>query len=404
MENFSYVARDLKTGDKIEAEVDAENEAAAARLLSERGLAPIEIKKKKSKSTGLTFLHRIPTKEKVIFSRQLSTLINAGLPLVQSLSTVKEQTTNKNFQVIIGKLVNDVESGSNLADSLTHYPDVFDDVYISLIAAGEASGTMDKSLERLANQQEKDSELVSKVRGALVYPMIVIVVLIGVVTFMLTTVLPQVQSLYKGLPGARLPLVTRLLLDLSQFIINYWWIIVFGIGLSGFLIFRYIKGPDGRKRFDHFKMHAPLIGPLLMKIYMARFSRTAATLVASGVPMIKMLNTSGRAVGNVHLEAAIARATEQVKGGKSLSGALSADKNFLVLVPNMIHIGEQSGSLEGMLSKLADYYEKEVDNQVKSISTIIEPAMMVIVGVIALVMVAAVLLPIYSLAGKNLVH
>lgn len=404
MENFSYVARDLKTGEKIEAEVDAENEAAAARLLSERGLAPLEIKKKKTKSSSLAFLHRIPAKEKVIFSRQLSTLINAGLPLVQSLSTVKEQTSNKNFQAIIGKLVNDVEAGSSLADALTHYPDIFDDVYCSLIAAGETSGTMDKSLERLANQQEKDSELVSKVRGALVYPMIVIVVLVGVVTFMLTTVLPQVQSLYKGLPGARLPLVTRLLLDLSQFIINYWWVIVFGIGLSIFLFLRYIKSPNGRRSFDRFKMHAPLFGPLLMKIYMARFARTAATLVASGVPMIKMLNTSGRAIGNVHLEAALVKATEQVKGGRALSDALSGDKNFLDLVPNMIHIGEQSGSLEGMLSKLADYYEKEVDNQVKSISTIIEPAMMVIVGVIALVMVAAVLLPIYSLAGKNLVH
>lgn len=404
MESFSYIARDIKTGEKIEAEVDAQNEASAARLLSERGLTPIEIKKKQAKSANFAFLQRIPTKEKVIFSRQLSTLINAGLPLVQSLSTVKEQTTNNNFQVIIGKLVNEVESGSSLADALTHYPDVFDDVYCSLIAAGEASGTMDKSLERLANQQEKDSELTSKVRGALVYPMIVIVVLIGVVTFMLTTVLPQVQTLYQGLPGARLPLVTRLLLDVSNFITSFWWVILLGFGLVGFLIFRYIKGSEGRMRFDQFKTHAPLIGPLLMKIYMARFSRTAATLVASGVPMIKMLSTAGRAVGNVHIEAAIIKAAEQVKGGRSLSDALAGDKNFLELVPNMIHIGEQSGSLEGMLSKLADYYEKEVDNQVKSISTIIEPVMMVIVGVIALVMVAAVLLPIYSLAGKNLVH
>lgn len=404
MESFSYIARDIKTGEKIEAEVDAQNEASAARLLSERGLTPIEIKKKQAKSANFAFLQRIPTKEKVIFSRQLSTLINAGLPLVQSLSTVKEQTTNKNFQVIIGKLVNEVESGSSLADALTHYPDVFDDVYCSLIAAGEASGTMDKSLERLANQQEKDSELTSKVRGALVYPMIVIVVLIGVVTFMLTTVLPQVQTLYQGLPGARLPLVTRLLLDVSNFITSFWWVILLGFGLVGFLIFRYIKGSEGRMRFDQFKTHAPLIGPLLMKIYMARFSRTAATLVASGVPMIKMLSTAGRAVGNVHIEAAIIKAAEQVKGGRSLSDALAGDNNFLELVPNMIHIGEQSGSLEGMLSKLADYYEKEVDNQVKSISTIIEPVMMVIVGVIALVMVAAVLLPIYSLAGKNLVH
>lgn len=404
MDSFSYTARDLKTGEKIEAEVDAENEASAARLLTERGLAPLEIKKKQAKNQGLAIFHKIPTKEKVIFSRQLSTLINAGVPLVQSLSSVKDQTTNKNLQTIIGKLVNDVEAGSSLADALTHYPDVFDGVYCNLIAAGEASGTMDKSLERLANQQEKDAELVSKVRGALVYPAIVILVLVGVVTFMLTAVLPQVQSLYKGLPGAKLPLVTTLLLDISNIITSYWWILIFGIGISIFLFLRYIKGEDGRKRFDQFKTHAPLIGPLLMRIYMARFSRTAATLVASGVPMIQMLNTAGQAVGNVQIQAAIVKATEQVKGGRSLSDAMAGDKNFLELVPNMIKIGEQSGSLEGMLSKLADYYEKEVDNKIKSISTIIEPVMMVIVGVIALVMVAAVLLPIYSLAGKNLVH
>lgn len=404
MLSFSYVARDSKTGEKIEAQVDAENEAAAARLLSERGLAPLEIKLIKDPGAGNSFFNRIPAKQKVVFSRQLSTLVNAGLPLMQSLTTVRGQTPNKTLKFIIGKIVNDVEAGSTLSDAMARHPKVFDQVYTSLVAAGEASGTLDVSLARLADQEEKDVEMVSKLRGALIYPMIVILVLIGVVIFLLTSVLPQIQSLYAGLPGVKLPFVTQVLLDLAHFILSFWWIILLVLGGGTVFAVRWVKTPGGRQFIDGQKMKAWGIGPLFMKVYMARFARTSATLVASGVPLIQMLNTTAKSVGNVHIEAAIGRAIEQVRGGKALSTSLTGDKNFLELVPNMIHIGEQSGALDSMLSKLADYYEKEVDNQIKSISTIIEPVLMVVVGIIALVIVAAVLLPIYTLAGKNFIH
>ncbi len=404
MLSFSYVARDTKSGKKIEATVEAENEAAAARLLTDRGLAPLEIKLLKDAAAGQGVFNRIPSKQKVIFSRQLSTLVNAGLPLVQSLTTVRGQTPNKSLKFVISSIVSDVEAGSSLSDAMARHPKVFDEVYTSLVAAGEASGTLDVSLTRLADQQEKDSEMVAKLRGALVYPLIVIMVLTGVVTFMLTSVLPQVQSLYAGLPGVKLPLVTQLLLDVAHFILSFWWIILLLLGGGGVAAFRWIRTHAGRLFLDGLKMRAWGVGPLFMKIYMARFSRTSATLVASGVPLIQMLNTTAKSIGNVHVSAAINKATEQVRGGKALSASLANDKHFLELVPNMIHIGEQSGALDSMLAKLADYYEKEVDNQIKSISTVIEPVLMVTVGIIALIVVAAVLLPIYSLAGKNFIR
>ncbi len=403
MQSYTYTARNLKTGEKLTAEVEAENVAAATKLLTERGLAPLEIVPKQESGGLLPFLKRIPAKHLVVFSRQLSTLVNSGLPLVQSLEAVRKQTSNKQLAPIVGKIINDVEAGSSLADAMAEHPKVFNEVYTSLIAAGEASGTLDVSLERLADQQEKDAEIVARLRGAMLYPMIVIFVLIGVVVFLMTSVLPQVESLYAGLPNIKLPAVTQFLLSISHFLIKTWWIIFLLFIGGGFLLLRWIRTPQGRQFYDRVKLNGWAVGPLFKKLYMARFARVAGTLIASGVPLIQVLVTSSKSIGNVYIERSILRAAEEVKGGKSLSDSLAGDKHFLELVPNMIRTGEQSGSLDDMLAKLADYYEKEVDNQIKSISTIIEPVLMVTVGIVALIIVAAVLLPIYSLAGKNFI-
>lgn len=400
---FSYTARDPKTGQKVKAEVQADSEQAAAKLLSSQGLSPLEITLQKGASTsGLgKFLHRIKTKDKILFSRQLSTLINAGLPLVQSLRSVSKQTQSKPFQVVISQVIADVEGGSALSVALGKHTDVFNRIYISLIAAGETSGTLDAALERLANQQEKDAEILSKVRGAMVYPAIVLLVMFAVVGFMIVKVLPQVEVLYEGLPNATLPLVTRILLAISHFIIDRWWVVLIVLGLMVFFGSRWARTLGGKRYVDRFKMKAWPIGPLFMKLYMARFARTATTLVASGVPLLQVLEITGNAINNFHIEASLKRASEKVKGGKALSEALKGDPNFLDLVPDMLSIGEQSGSMEAMLAKTADYYEKEVDNQIKTVSTIIEPVLMVVMGVFAFIIVAAVLLPIYGLAGKS---
>lgn len=401
MITYVYTALDAKSGKKIRAEVEADNEQAAARLLTDRGLAPLEIKVKPQRGSVLSFLGRVRTKQKVIFSRQLATFANAGLPLVQSLRSLSGQTKNKKFKEAIDKIVNDVEGGSSLSDAMARHPDVFDSVYVNMVAAGETSGTLDLALQRLADQQEKDAEVMSKVRGAMVYPLIILLAIMGLVIFMMTTVLPQVQVLYNQIPGAQLPFITSLLLFIGQAIVSFWWLFILLLGVAVFIFLHWRRTNSGRQVLDRLKMRLWPIGRLFMKVYMARFTRVSSTLVGSGMPLLKMLNTAGDAIGNVHIAESLKKAAEQVKGGKSLSESLAGDPNFLDLVPQMIQTGEQSGALEGMLDKVATYYEKEVDNEIKTVSTIIEPVLMITVGIIALIVVAAVLLPIYSLVGKT---
>lgn len=398
MLTFTYEARNAATGQKIKAQVQAENEHSAATLINEEGLTPLSIKLEKS--YGRRRFARIKTKDKVLFSRQLSTLINAGLPLVQSLRNVAEQTTNKSLKVVINQIISDVEAGSAFSVALEKHPKVFNRVYISMVASSEASGTLDKGLERLAYQQEKDADLVSKVRGAMIYPLVVLMVMMAVILFMIIKVLPQVQVIYAGLPNVSLPLVTRMLLAVSNFVTHDWWIVLIVLGVLGFFGTRWAKTLGGRRIIDKLKMRAWPIGRLYMKMYMARFARTGETLVGSGVPLIHVLEITADAVDNVHIGDSLKRAIEKVKGGKSLSESISGDPNFLELVPNMLHIGEASGAIETMLAKVADYYEKEVDNEIKTISTIIEPVLMIIMGIMALIIVAAILLPIYGLVNQ----
>lgn len=403
---YKYTARDPKNGQKVQAEVQADSEQAAAKLIRQEGYAPIDIKVKGSGAFGIfdKIGGRIKTKDKVIFSRQLSTLINAGLPLIQGLRNVAGQTTNKSFKEVIDKVIGDVEGGATLSGALAKHPDVFNEVYINLVAAGETSGTLDAVLERLANQQEKDAEILSKVRGAMVYPFIVLLVMVGVVGFMVVKVLPQVEEIYKGLPNVNLPLITRIMLSFSHFTVKYWWVFALLFIIAGIFTSRWLRTIGGKRVVDKVKMRTWPFGPLFMKMYMARFARTGMTLVASGVPLIKTLEITGKSVNNVYIAESLTKAAEKVKGGKALSDSIENDPNFLPLVSNMLRIGEQSGAMEKMLEKTADYYEREVDNQIKTISTILEPVMMIILGVVAFIVVAAVLLPIYSLVGKDVIR
>lgn len=401
MLTYQYTARDPSTGGQVKATVQADSESSAVRLIQDQGLVPIQISLSRD-TTGFFGgkLNRIKSKDKVLFSRQLSTLINAGLPLVQSLRSVNAQTSNKAFKVIINQIITDVEAGSTLAAAMGRYPKVFNRVFISLIAAGEASGTLDKALERLAGQQEKDADIVSKVRGAMVYPLIVLVVMAAVMVFMLLKVLPHVKTLYEGISGAELPLVTRVLMSVSDFLLHYWWALVVALIILTVFTTKWATSIAGKRFFDKVKMRMWPLAPLFMKMYMARFARTGTTLIGTGVPLIQMLEITGGAVNNVYIEDSIKAAIEKVKAGKSLGDALEGDPNFLELVPNMLKIGEQSGSMEQMLGKAADYYEKELDNEIKAIQTTIEPVMMILMGVLAVIIVLAVLLPIYSLAGQ----
>lgn len=403
MLTFTYKARDTTTNKVVHSTVQAESQSAAAKLLMSHNLVPLEIHSEDDSTSLLAVIkNRVSIKDKVIFSRQLATLINAGLPLANALHTVQSQTTNKHLQVVLADVLGRIEAGSSLSDAFARHPKIFNQLYVAIVAAGEESGTLDSSLERIAAQQEKDAEILSKIKGAMMYPLIVLFVMIGVVTFMMFTLLPQVEMLYSD-TGQTLPFVTQALLSIVNFFKKFWYIVPVILGVIAFLVSKWARSGPGKEVIDTLKMRMPAFGPLFMKMYMARFARTASTLIASGVPLLRVLEIDAQVVNNVHIGRSITKAAEKVKGGKSLAKALDGDENFLELVPNMLSIGEQSGSTEKMMGKTADYFEKEVDDQIKAISTIIEPAMMVLMGIIALGVVGAVLLPVYTLSGSALV-
>lgn len=400
MLTFQYTARDTSTNKVIRSTVQAESERAAAKLLMGQGIVPLEIVEQSRQGNVLNqFLSRVTAKDRIIFTRQLATLINAGLPLAQSLRTLASQTQNKQLTAVINDILNTVEGGATLSSAFAKHPAIFNEVYIALIAAGEISGTLDKALERIADQQEKDAELIGKVRGAMVYPGIVLVVILGVVGFMLFTVVPQIQHLYHDL-RQELPFVTAVLVSAANFMVGFWWLILIAIVATVYFTRRYFQTENGRRVADTLKMRMPFFGQLFMKLYMARFTRTGQTLLATGVPMLEMLRIASQAVHNVIIAESINRAAERVKGGKALSVALKNDDNILQLVPQMIGIGEQSGGIDKMMGKAATYYENELDTTIRSISTAIEPVLMVVLAIVAGIMVAAILLPVYGLVNN----
>lgn len=400
MKRFNYEAKDLSTGKVVKASVQADTESAAAKVLIAQGFAPRKITED---SEGGSFLDkvtgRITTKDKVVFTRQLATLIGAGLPLSQSLHTVAEQTTNKRLKSVIEDVVASVEGGKNLSDSFGKHNDVFDSIFLALVAAGEASGTLDDSLRRIATQQEKDAAMMSKIKGAMTYPAIVLAVIFLVVAFMLLTVVPQIKKLYADMHQS-LPLITQILVGAADIMINFWPFILGGLGVGMYFYMQYLKTESGIHFKDTMKLNLPMFGKLFQKLYMARLTRTGQTLLKTGVPMLDMLSISAQAMNNTLVEKSIMNAAEKVKGGKALSDALKPEDYILPFVPQMISIGEQSGKIDEMLGKAAQVYEDELDEAIKTLSTAIEPILMVVLAVVAGGLVGAILFPIYSLVSK----
>lgn len=399
MKKFTYQARDRASDKLIKATVQADSESAAAKLLMNQGFVPLSIKEQIGDGSLLSRLAgRITSKDRVVFSRQLATLIGAGLPLTQSLHTVIEQTENKQLQSILQDVTTSVEGGKSLSESFKAYPKVFDGVFLSLVAAGEISGTLDMALQRIAAQQEKDAAVASRIRGALIYPVIVLVVIMGVMVFMLVEVVPQVEKLYISLKRP-LPILTQVMVDIANFLVDFWWIVLIVVGLAGYFGYQFTKTPAGIRLVDTFKLRVPLFGRMYQKLYMARFTRTGQTLLATGVSMLDMLRITAEAVNNTLIAESIHRAAEKVKGGKALSDALMPEDNIARLVPQMVKIGEQSGKIDEMMGKVAQVYEDELDEEIHTISTAIEPILMVVLAVVAGGMVGAILLPIYSLVN-----
>lgn len=399
MRKFNYEATDLATDKKVKAVVEAETERQAAKLLVAQGFKPISIEEAEESINPFTRLsNRITAKDKVVFTRQLATLIGAGLPLSQSLHTLVDQTQNAHLRSVIQEIINSVESGHTLHDSFAKHPQVFDQLFLALVSAGEASGTLDESLQKVAAQQEKDAAIMSKIRGALTYPIIVLFVIFGVLIFMLVTVVPQVEKLYKDLHQT-LPLITQLIVAASQFVTKFWWMVLIAIGLAVYFAVQYFRTPAGRHTLDILKLNFPLFKGLFNKLYMARFNRTGETLLKSGVSMLDMLAIASDSIGNQVISEQINRAAVKVQGGKELSAALSIEESIPSMVPQMISIGEKSGRIDEMMGKTAKIYEEELDEEIRTISTLIEPILMVVLAVVAGGMVAAILLPIYALVN-----
>lgn len=399
MKKFLYEARDQASNKIIKASLQADSESVAARLLLQQGFTPISIKEETPDRNLIARLSgRITTKDKIVFTRQLATLIGAGLPLAQSLHTVLDQSQNKRLQSVVQDITASVEGGKRLSDAFAKHTTVFDPVFISLIAAGELSGTLDESLQRIANQQEKDAAITSKIKGAMTYPIIVLFVIFGVMAFMLFTVVPQVEKLYSDLKKD-LPLLTQIMVGVADFLASFWWLAIIIIGIGVYFIMQYLRTESGVKFKDTFKLNVPIFGGMFRKLYMARFTRTAQTLLSTGVSMLDMLKITSVAINNTILQKSIERAAEKVRGGKALSAALVPEEYILPLVPQMVKIGEQSGRIDEMMGKVAQVYEDELDEQIRTISTSIEPILMVILAVVAGGMVGAILLPIYSLVN-----
>lgn len=399
MKKFNYEARDNATSKIVKATVQAESEYAAAKLLVEQGFVPLNIHEANDDASFFARLTgHIKTKDKIVFTRQLATLIGAGLPLSQSLRTVVEQTENKQLQGVIQEVIASVEGGKSLTESFGKHPDVFDKVFLALLAAGEASGTLDEALRRVAAQQEKDAATMGKIKSALTYPIIVLVVIFGVMAFMLFTVVPQVEKLYHDLKKT-LPFISQVMVSTANFVENFWWIVLIVSAAAVYFGRQYLKTDAGKKMSDLVKLNVPLFGVMFRKLYMARFTRTGQTLLSTGVSMLDMLRISSESVNNVLISRSIDHAATKVKGGKALSAALLPEEYIMPLVPQMIKIGEQSGKIDEMLGKAAQVYEDELDEEIKAISTAIEPILMVVLAVVAGGMVGAILLPIYSLVN-----
>lgn len=399
MKKYTYEARDQATNKIVKSTIQADSESSAARLLSKQGFVPLKFSEQLGDGSLLSRITgRITTKDRVVFTRQLATLIGAGLPLSQSLHTVIDQTNNKQLQSVVQEIATSVEGGKSLSDSFAKHPKVFSEVFISLISAGELSGTLDEALQRVAAQQEKDAAIVSKIRGALTYPIIVLVVIFGVMAFMMFTVVPQVEKLYLDLDKP-LPLLTQIMVSTANFMVSYWWVVIIVLSAAIYFFIQYLGTENGIRFKDTFKLKIPIFGNMFQKLYMARLSRTSQTLLGTGVSMLDTLKITSRAINNTLIEDSIVRAADKVQGGKALSVALTPETIIAPLVPQMIKIGEQSGRIDEMLGKVAQIYEDELDEQIRTISTAIEPVLMVVLAVVAGSMVGAILFPIYSLVN-----
>jgi len=381
-------------------EIDAVDQAAVRSILRKQGFKSITVKAKpKDILEYLPFLkEKVKEKNVVVFCRIFATMINAGLPLIQCLELLADQEENKTFKKVILGVKDDIEGGSTLCDALKKYPDIFDQLFVNLIAAGESGGILDVILNRLSTYLEKAAKLKSKVKGAMTYPAAVLVISLGVVALLLIKVIPVFQKMFEGM-GGQLPAPTQFLVNASAFTQSYWWIML-GIIIAIVFAFKtFRKTARGRYITDDLALRSPVFGPLLKKVAVAKFTRTLSTMMSSGVPILEGLTIVSRTAGNVILENALIKVRQSISEGKTIAEPLMETKLFPNMVVQMISVGEATGALDSMLSKIADFYDDEVDAAVEAMTALLEPFMMVFLGGVVGGMIVAMYLPIFKMAS-----
>lgn len=389
----------------VSGERVADNREALRQALRREQITLMSVKEK-GREIGIPKLagkRKVKSKDLAIFTRQFSVMIDAGLPLVQCLDILSQQQQNKHFQQVLAQVRQDVEEGSTLAAAMTRHPKVFDQLYSNMVDAGETGGILDLILQRLSTFIEKIVKLKRDVVSALIYPAAVILLAIAAITVIMIVVIPQFQTIFLGLlgPGEPLPLPTRIVIGISNFLAGWGGLCILVLIIASVVGLKfYYKTPKGRKRVDSILLKVPIIGSIFLKIAIARFSRTLSTLLSSGVPILQSLDITARTAGNVVVEEAIMEIRNGVEQGKSFVEPLRAADLFPHMVAQMIGIGEQTGALDAMLGKIADFYEQEVDAAIANLLTLIEPALIGFLGVTIGGIVIAMYLPMFSLIGK----
>ena len=398
MPSFEWKGRDRNGSPQTGVLIGDSKEAVIAAL--RRQQIVVTTVKEKGKEIALPkFGGGIKPKDIAVFTRQFSVMIDAGLPLVQCLDILGQQQDNKTFQKIILQVRQDVEAGSSLAEAMRKHPQGFNDLYVNMVAAGEAGGILDTILQRLAAYIEKAVKLSGQVKSALVYPVAVITIAVVVVYVILWKVIPVFATLFEGLGGS-LPWLTQIVVNLSNFIGNFWWLIMIVVFGTIFALRQYYQTDAGRYQIDKFLLKLPVIGMLLRKIAVARFCRTLGTLMSSGVAILEALDITARTAGNAVIEEALLRVRKDVEEGKTIADPLTRSEQFPPMVCQMIAVGEQTGAMDAMLSKIADFYEDEVDAAVDGMMALIEPVIIAVLGVVIGVIVVAMYLPMFTLISQ----
>lgn len=414
MAEFTYQARN-NAGKQVSGTVSAQNESDALGELRRQNLVVVSLAEKAGKRAGAGWnldmfrggkttsgkarRARVKLQDMIIFTRQLATMLSAGIPLLECLEILAEQTEDMGFKAVIDQMVEDVRSGSDFSQALGKHPRCFTNIYVNMIKAGEASGQLDEILVRLAEYQEATAALRAKIRGAMTYPSVSLVLIFSITIFLLVFIIPKFQEIFTGM-SIELPRPTRIVLAVSSFMTNQWYVWVFGAVGFFFGVTAYGKTPGGRRQIDWFKLRVPIFGPLFKKVSISRFARTFATLIQSGVPILGALEIVAQTAGNKVIEDAVIEAATSVRQGDTLANPLSKSGVFPPMVTRMISIGEKSGALESLLEKISEFYDQQVSSTVEQLTSLIEPIMIGVMGVVVGGMVLAIFLPIFELTKK----